>query len=331
MSPSAPLVTVVICTCNPNEYTLNWVLDALAQQTLPPARFEILVVDNNSRKPLVAEALNAGRPLRLRVVLQELQGLVFARCKGVREAAAPLLVFVDDDNGLASNYLEEAVRIAREQPELGAFGGITKLLTDQHIPEWKRGLMPYLGVRDYGPEPITSNQTHWGEWEPIGAGMVVRRDVAVRYVQAVECNQEAQLMSRRGGSYIAGEDTLLARLSYQLGYYCSYQPSLQLTHFIKGTRMQARNLARTIYGVAQGYVINERLCGRPPVRVSWFAACIELCARLRYRMRQKGMRSGAVEWFWDLGYFRQVKACAKMPCVAELGIREQQRSTEASV
>ena len=87
----------------------------------------------------------AGRPLRLRVVQQNLQGLVFARCKGIQEAASPLLAFVDDDNGLAANYLEDAVRIARDEPGVGAFGGITRLLTDLRIPEWKRGLMPYLG------------------------------------------------------------------------------------------------------------------------------------------------------------------------------------------
>ncbi len=252
-------------------------------------------------------ALRAGRPLQLRVVRQPLQGLVFARCKGIEEAAAPLLAFVDDDNGLAANYLKEAVRIAQEEPGVGAFGGITRLLTDLPIPEWKRGLMPYLGVRDYGPAPVTSRDTHWGEWEPIGAGMVVRRPVALRYVEVVESSPEAQLLSRRGGSFIAGEDTLLARSAYELGYACSYQPSLCLTHFIKRARMDVRNLARTIYGIAQGYVINERLCGRPPAEVSWFAAALELGVRFRYRVRQKGWGQGALEWFWDLGYFRQLK------------------------
>jgi glycosyltransferase involved in cell wall biosynthesis len=306
-----PLVSVVVCTCNPNDFTLDWVLDSLAQQTLASEQFEVVVVDNNSRVALTQERLRADRRLQLRVVPETEQGLVFARRKGIVEAAAPLLVFADDDNGLAANYLEEALRIARAEPSLGAFGGITKLLTDMNIPEWKLGLTPYLGIRNYGSTPIISSQAHWGEWEPIGAGMVVRQPIALHYVKIVESEAEAQLMSRRDGGVIAGEDTLLARSSYALGYSCSYQPSLRLTHFIKGTRMGARDLARTIYGIAQGYVINERFCGRPPAAVSWFAAAVELCRRLRYRIYQKGWRRGALEWFWDVGYFRQLRASAK--------------------
>ena len=142
-------------------------------------------------------------------------------------------------------------------------------------------------------------------------------------MEVVDSNPEAQLLSRRGGSFIAGEDTLLARLAYGLGYACSYQPSLCLTHFIKGARMDVRNLAKTIYGVAQGYVINERLCGRPPAEVSWFAALVELGARFRYRVRQKGWGHGALEWFWDLGYFRQLRASARMPLPAAINARQR--------
>jgi len=310
MHRSVPLVSVIICTYDPNEHTLDWVLANLAQQTLSSREFEVVVVDNNSPKPLQAEPLQRGRSLNLRVVREPRQGQLYARCRGIMESAAPLLVFVDDDNGLAANYLEEAARISRQEPGLGAFGGITKLLTDLRIPEWKIKLLPYLGVRDYGPKPITSNRTEWGEWEPIGAGMVFRRDVGLKFVEAAETEPEARNLGRRGGSYIGGEDSFLARVACQAGYSCSYQPSLQLTHFIKGSRMRARALAKTIQGCAESWVINERLCGRPPIRPSWFGILRELYVRLRYRTRQRGFKQGAVEWFWDVGYFRQVRATA---------------------
>ena len=316
MSSSSPVVSVLICTCNPNEYTFDWVLDTLAQQTLPASQFEIIVVDNNSRKALEAESLRKGRRLPLRVVRELRQGKVFACCTAIKEARAPLLIIVDDDNGLAVNYLEEAARIARTEPGIGAYAGITKLLSDQHIPAWKQGLILYLGVRDFGPDPITSNQTQWGKWEPIGAGMVFRREVGIKFIECVEGNPEARQLSRRGKSYICGEDTLLARAACWAGYSCSYQPSLWLSHFIKGSRLNARELAHTIQGCAQAWVINERLCGRPPADISWVAVFRELWARLRYRISRKGFRHGTLEWFWDVGQFKQTKASARMARIA---------------
>jgi glycosyltransferase involved in cell wall biosynthesis len=311
MSSGKPLVSVIICTYNPHQYTFGWVLDCLAQQTLPATDFEVLVIDNNSRPPLEAEALVAGRRLNLRLVGEARQGQMYARCTGTSEARAPLLVFVDDDNGLAADYLEEALRIAREQPGIGAFGGVSRLLTDQRIPEWKAHLLPYMGVRDYGSQPITSAEAKWGQWEPIGAGMVFRRDVGKAFVEFVARDARAQQLGRRAGSYIGGEDSLLARVACWQGYACSYQPSLRLTHFIKGSRLRVRELTRTIQGCAQSWVINEHLCGRPPANVSLLSALRDLALRLRYRAKQKGWKQGIVEWFWDIGYFKQLRASGR--------------------
>ena len=89
------------------------------------------------------------------------------------EARADVLVLVDDDNVLDTAYLERALAIARAEPGLGAFGGIARARIDAPVAAWQRRLLPFLGVRDHGPEPITSSENAWGPWEPIGAGMVV--------------------------------------------------------------------------------------------------------------------------------------------------------------
>jgi len=306
-----PGISVVICTYNPNLYVLDWALECLNQQTLPPTDFEVVVVDNNSPEPLQAEALKRGRPLNLRVVRESRHGVLFARCRGIAEAEAPLLVFADDDNGLAANYLEEALRIARLEPSIGAFSGVTRLLTDVSIPAWKKGLLPFLGVRDYGPVPITSTQPKWGEWEPIGAGMVFRREIGLKFIAFANGDVRAQELGRRGNSYICGEDSLLARVACWNGYACSYQPSLALTHFIRRSRLSSRELAKTIEGCAQAWVINEHLCGRPQPPVSPIGVLRELWATLRHRTKQTGFRRGLLEWFWDVGQLRQARAYAK--------------------
>jgi glycosyltransferase involved in cell wall biosynthesis len=300
-------LSVVLVTRNPQPYVLQWALDSLANQTLPASQFEIVVVDNGSTKPLETEALRRGRNLNIRVIQEPVSGVTFARCTGILQARADLLVFLDDDNYVDPNYLEEALRIAREGAGIGAFGGIARFLSEGYVPPWKQTFLPFLGIRDYGPNVITSNENRWGEWEPIGAGMVFRKDVGLRFVEIIRTDPQARTLGRRGKSFICGEDALLARIAYLLGYSCSYQPSLRLTHFIRSSRLTAANLARTIEGVAQAFVICEHVMNRPVAKWSPLEAAVELTKRCRYRMQTKGKRAGFIEWFWDIGFYRRAR------------------------
>jgi glycosyltransferase involved in cell wall biosynthesis len=178
-APTRPDLSVILCTYNPRAEVLVQVLDALRDQTLPRARWELIVVDNNSDPPLTADTLDAGRGLPLRVLREPRQGLGTARRAGVLEARTEVLVLVDDDNVLDTAYLERALGIAQAEPGLGAFGGIARARIDAPLAAWQRRLLPFLGVRDHGPRPITSRDNAWGPWEPIGAGMVLKRPVGL--------------------------------------------------------------------------------------------------------------------------------------------------------
>ena len=298
-----PKISVVVATMNPQPEVIRWALDSLRNQTLPKSEFEVVVVDNNSTPPLDEASLSA--ELHLRVIREPRPGTTFARCTGIRAAAGDLIVFLDDDNHFDPNYLEESLRIAAACPKIGAFSGISRILCEGSIAEWKRLLLPYLAVRDYGPEVITSDEDRWGPWEPIGAGMVFRRELGTEFVRVIETEPLARLLGRRTGkSFICGEDTLVARMAYRLGYSCSYQPSLKLTHMIKSNRLTPIHLARLIEGIGRAFVIYETLLGRPQPGQKVLR---ELAGRLRARMQTKGAKAGFIEWFWDVGYFKQVR------------------------
>lgn len=157
--------SVVIPTHNPRMDYLRRVLEALRGQTLAKDLWELVIVDNGSREALavVSRQSSVGsddqRLVDLswhgnaRIVREEELGLTFARLRGFAEVKGELIVMVDDDNVLAPDYLETAVRIAQEHPGLGAFGG--KCLPEFEVEpeEWLKGRGKGLGIRDRGEEP----------------------------------------------------------------------------------------------------------------------------------------------------------------------------------
>ncbi len=285
--PERPLVSVVICTRDPRPDVFTRVLASLDAQTA--ADFELLIIDNGSAPPL-------DLPDR-RVIVEPEPGLTAARCAGIAASSGELLVFVDDDNFLAPDYVAHARRIATAEPRIGLFGGIATAELETPAARWKRPVLPYLGVRDHGPEPITAYADHWGEWEPIGAGMVARRAVAERFVRMVGESADARRLGRAGAALLSGEDALMARAAHRLGFACSYQPSLVLVHFIQSSRLRVRYLARLLAGHGRSYVLLDRATGRPVDDLKLRTAV----ARLAHRLRTAG-RAGFVTWFWDLGY-----------------------------
>ena len=302
----SPRVSVILCTYNPVPELLQWALDSLDQQTFPKADFEVIVVDNNSKPPL-DQARISRNSLFVRVIRESRQGLSFARCAGISEAKGEILVFMDDDNSFAPDYLEKAYRIATREPEIGLFGGVAREVLEAPIAEWKRRLLPFLAVRDYGADPITSHNDFWGKWEPIGAGMVARRDVAEQFVKMVEASSSAGRLGRSGTTLLSAEDSLFARIANRLGYACSYQPSLKLRHFIKASRLTVTHLARNLEGQGRSFVLLRRVLGMPVDDYSLADATSLLVRRLLSRINQAGFRTGVINWFWDWGFLRECR------------------------
>lgn len=313
--PGAPELAVIICTHNPRRDLLAWTLESVRLQTLDPARFELIVVDNNSAPPLDAGELDPDGSLRLRVVRETRPGLTCARIAGLRATEAPLLAYVDDDNALAADYLEQALAIARREPGIGSFGGAAEPVLEGEPPAWIADLLGHLGVRDHGTEAITSSAAHWGEWDPIGAGMVVRRRVAERYAAMVEQMDLGTLLGRRGNILLSGEDTLMNRCANLEGLACSYQPALRLRHYMKKNRLTGPHIRRTIEGHGMAFVVLERVQGRevPPIRgprgLAWLGARALLrCSESLKAMGKAGftgaLRRGYALWRWDVGYAR---------------------------
>jgi glycosyltransferase involved in cell wall biosynthesis len=223
------------------------VLEACQKQEELGAEDEILMIDSGSASPL---QIPEGLERRVRLVREEAPGLARARVRGIRESRGEILIFVDDDTVLAPNYLQEARRILRERPYLGAIGG-------QLLPEYEGPLplpeMYYrerLAIREFKGE-------HWSNrWDdfatsPIGGGMVVRREVAGEWAQRCEETPWRLEMGRKGNALSGGEDFDLLHTACEMGLGKGIFASLRLTHVFPAHRLTEDFLVRITEGNAR--------------------------------------------------------------------------------
>ena len=119
---TAPQLTVVICTHNPRRDYLDATLAAIRAQSLDATSWELLVIDNGSTHP-VADKFDVVWHPNARVVREERLGLTHARVRSLRESLGDIILYVDDDNVLAPNYLRTLLAAFDADPQLGAVGG----------------------------------------------------------------------------------------------------------------------------------------------------------------------------------------------------------------
>ena len=239
---TAPRLSVLIPTHNPRADSLARVFAALAVQTLPASDWELIVIDNASTPPVQLPPDWQGRA---RVVVETTLGLTHARMCGLAQARAPLLVWVDDDNVLAPDYLAEVLAAFAAEPQLGALGG--KSLPEYAItpPAWfHEGIAP-LGCRDLGDQPqVMAWSGDYPAAAPIGAGLAIRRELMASWVDAVRRDPRRQALGRQGTRLTSGEDNDICLTVLRAGFLLGYQPRLQLVHLIAAGRLQADYLAR---------------------------------------------------------------------------------------
>lgn len=257
---SSPLFSVVVPCHNPRRDYLEHVLCALRQQTLAHVKWELVVVDNASAPPLEKWVDLSWHPCG-RLVREEKQGLAHARLRGLRESRGAWIVFVDDDNKLAPDYLRAALRIARERDFLGVFGGSIEPVFEQEPPGWTRPHWGKIAIRAVERSVWSNDVDHW-ESTPIGAGMVVRRDVLMHYARSADDNPLRLLLGRSGKSLASGEDLDLVMMACSMGFGKGRFKELKLDHLIPASRLTEDYLCRMYEGNGYSAVILYHLWNR---------------------------------------------------------------------
>lgn len=300
------VISVVLPTRNPHPGRLQRTLAALSLQTLPRPAWECLVIDNGSSPPLSLSAHPLLAQLEARIIVEPIPGLTPARLAGIRAARGDVLVFVDDDNLLAPDYLAAVAQRFAARPALAAAGG--RIQADWEIPppRWTHEFHGLLALRDLGPvEKIAAGGAGvpWPDFAPVGAGLAIRRTSAVAYVEAVARDPIRATLDRRGASLSSGGDNDMVFTALHAGGSVAYFPELQLAHIIPGARLEASYLARLNRGIMRSWVGVLHLHGQCPWPAISRATVSLRAARAFLRLQAWRGPAPRVRWAGTLGQF----------------------------
>ncbi len=231
MTTKRPAIAAAVCTYQRYDM-LAEALGSLTGQTLPPAYFEILVVDNSpDAARSAAEAKRYATIKNLRWVHEKRPGLSHARNVAAGLTEAPLIAYLDDDARADPGWLGALIgAFDALGSEAKVIGGRIRPWWGAERPAWLHdALVPALTVVDLGPErrPLRA-----GEWIA-GANMAFRRNALLGH------GGFAVNLGRIGGgaSLLSNDETDLIERIAASGGIVAYDPTAAVEHFVPPERL----------------------------------------------------------------------------------------------
>jgi len=246
--------TVIVCTHNPRPEYFRRTIEGLAHQTLPKDKWELCVIDNASAPPVSSLDDLSWHPAA-RIIREDRLGLTPARLRGIAEASGNILIFVDDDNVLAPDYLETACELFKTQPDVGCLGAGMIVPEFEEEPENSvRHATTLLALRQEA-NPLKATTFDTIVALPLGAGLCLTRNLAKAWTQLVGTDARRLALGRQGTNLSSGEDLDIALLTLSKKLTCLVDPRLKIIHLIPASRVQRDYLLRLTEEISFSNVI----------------------------------------------------------------------------
>ncbi len=245
-----PGVSVVIATRNGASRLPETLHCLMKQQVREEIPWEVVIVSNNSTddtREVVLKTWQSAVPLK--IVDDASEGVAFVRIRGVREARHDIVLYVDDDNRLDPEWVEQVSDFFRTHPGAGMMGGRTSLATDQPPPRWFTDVSYAFAIGEQSDHAGDITESRGYLW---GAGMSFRRNV---FLSILEAGYTPMLAGRRGGKLTPGEDSEMSFLFTAAGYRIWYIPGLHLRHYMPSARLEWNYTCRLFEGIGESHFI----------------------------------------------------------------------------
>ncbi|MDR0667047.1 MAG: glycosyltransferase [Prevotellaceae bacterium] len=294
-------LSVVICTYNRADCILD-ALHSLVQQTLPHNFFEVLLINNNSTDATETLCKNFARQapgFNYRYLMETRQGLSHARNRGIAEAAADIIVFMDDDATAEPRYLEKILAFFAQTPDAAACGGRIYPRFESRRPRWmSHFLLSLTSSIDLGNRIKMFTRRQF----PIGANMAVRNRMFAKYGLF---NPD---LGRKGNSMDGAEekDFFYRLTSSEEKIY--YVPDAIVHHYVPDRRLTFDFFRRQATGIGKSERIRSKSLSRKEYAKSlvreglkWGVSVVLFMFYLLTLRPAKAMRLIVFRWYVSSG------------------------------
>jgi glycosyltransferase involved in cell wall biosynthesis len=235
---------IIICCYNSQE-RIGLVLDSLTQEDEYYAYINKLIcVDNNSRDSTF-EVLNnyTNKIKNMEVFFEKMQGLSYARKKGIDNSVSNWVIFIDDDNLISKDWFRFASNYIERNLSLGAFNGsvVPKIYSDLTEKEKIHLSLSFkaLACTHLRSDQINLLDSRHPNGEPFGAGLVIRGDE----LRKLSENGWLKSTGRLGNMIISGEDGEMIDF-IKKKYNTGYCPEMLIHHIIGKDRLSLEYLEK---------------------------------------------------------------------------------------
>jgi glycosyltransferase involved in cell wall biosynthesis len=209
--------SIIICTYNRIEY-ISETVSSIYISLKDRADYELLIIDNNSNDGTGEVLSKLKKNNNLRCFCEIKQGLSHARNRGIVESKGEVLIFLDDDIEVPTNYFSICDKVF-ENPDISISGG--KVLPyNVEIPHWLPKKYYFLvSVYDMGDKPKYVQYLMGGNF-------------AIRHQVAAEIGLYNTVLGRNGKILSGGEEIDYQNRAAKLGYKMYYHPLQLISHKI---------------------------------------------------------------------------------------------------
>ncbi len=247
--------SLITCAHNPEPEIFKRLIDAVAKLSVPDGMTaEWIVVDNNSTECIEDSFDFSSVAFEVFHVKENEPGLTAARLAGIAKSRYHWLIFFDDDNEPAPDYLIEANIVIEKYPQVGAWGPgrVEVVFQDSGVDKWVRTNAD-LFQQCNKSELRFGNEKQWQDYYPFGTGLIIRKSFANLYAERVR-SQKYTMTDRKGKSLTSGGDIQMVWTAIEQGAFAGTAPGLQLKHNISKGKSSLKYLLRQQFGTASAYI-----------------------------------------------------------------------------
>jgi glucosyl-dolichyl phosphate glucuronosyltransferase len=227
--------SVVIASYNRAALLVDTLRSLDAQHVPPTMRWEVIVIDNNSRDATrnVVEQFRKTATVNVRYEFEPRQGQSFARNLGIDVATGGVILFTDDDIIPESNWVRSMFTTITAAGCDGA-GGRVLPRWEAEVPDWlagRRDLQAWLALVD-------AEQPGMLEYPLVDANRIVGASMGFRRELFEEFGRFPTTLGHRGARMYGGEEVVFINQVLFKGRRIRYEPAIVAYHRIRADRLQ---------------------------------------------------------------------------------------------